>query len=223
MRKIMLLSMAILIAIAPAYARSSEAKKLRDAQMVIKQVVSAPDRNIPEDLLDKAECVGVFPGVAKGAFVVGGEYGRGVFTCRHSYGSMGAPAFFTMGGGSVGWQAGGQSSDLVLLVMNRGGVNRLLKDRFTIGGDAAAVAGPVGRRVQAATDAQLHAQILAWSRSRGAFLGASLTGTVIKPDRKANERFYGRRVTARQILVEHDVSVPEAARPFVTTVTRHAR
>src|SRR5262245_53211306 len=157
---------------------SEEVKKIHDSEEVLKAAVTAPDKGIPKELLERAECIGVFPGLAKGAFIVGGEFGRGVFTCRRKDGTMGAPAMFTIGGPSIGWQFGGESADVVLLIMNEGGVKRLLQDKFTIGGEATAVAGPVGRTAQAATDAQLHAEILSWSRSRGLFLGASLKGMV---------------------------------------------
>lgn len=197
--------------------------RLRDAEEVLKNAVSAPDRGVPKELLEHAECVGVFPGLTKGAFVVGGEYGRGVFTCRQADGRMGAPAFFTIGGGSVGWQFGGKEADLVVLVMNPGGVKHLLADRFTLGADAAAVAGPVGRSASAATDAQLHAEMLSWSRSRGAFLGISLDGDVVKPDRAANARFYGKALTAREILVDHRAEVPSPAKPFVALTTSYTR
>lgn len=211
----------------PAFAHATRETKgaqvLRSSEQVLKMTVTAPDRGIPKDLLERAECVGVFPGLTKGAFVVGGEFGRGVFTCREKDGSMGAPAFFTIGGGSVGWQFGGKQADLVLLIMNEDGVKHLLKDHFTLGGQAAVAAGPVGRTAQAATDAQLHAQILSWSRSRGVFLGASIDGTVIKPDKKTTEAFYGKPLTARQLLVDHSVSVPKAARSFVETTTSHTR
>jgi lipid-binding SYLF domain-containing protein len=207
----------------PALAKDTPDVKLQDAEQVLAAAVNAPDGGIPRDLLAKAECVGVFPDVKKAAFVVGGEWGRGVFTCRESDGTMGAPAFFTMGGGSVGWQWGGQEADLVLLIMNTDGVSHLLQDNFTISGEAAAVAGPVGRSAKAATDAQLHAQILSWSRSKGVFLGASLAGHVIKPDKKQNEMVYGKPVTARELLVEHGVSTPDVARSFVDKTTEYTR
>ena len=136
---------------------------------------------------------------------------------------MGAPAFFSMGGPSFGWQFGGQSADLVLLIMNETGVHHLLQDKFTLGGEAAAVAGPVGRTAQAATDLQLHAEILSWSRSRGLFLGASLEGVVIKPSKDAIETFYGRPLTARDILVEHSVETPKSAKSFVATASEYSR
>jgi lipid-binding SYLF domain-containing protein len=202
---------------------SDEVKKIHAAEAVLKAAVTAPDKGIPKDLLERAECIGVFPGLAKGAFIVGGEFGRGVFTCRRKDGSMSAPAFFTIGGGSVGWQIGGEEADVVLLVMNEGGLKHLLQDKFTLGGEAAAVAGPVGRNAQAATDAQLHAEILSWSRSRGLFIGASLKGMVIKPSKDATEDLYGKPLTAEQILVAQSVSPPESARSFVRTATEYAR
>jgi len=213
------------VSVSPALAntRKKEVKQIKAAEQVLRLSVTAPDRRIPKDLLERAECIGVFPGVKKGAFVVGGEFGRGVFTCRKADGSMGAPAFFTMGGPSVGWQFGGQSADLVLLIMNETGVRHLLSDKFTIGGQGAAVAGPVGRTAQAATDLQLHAQILSWSRSRGLFLGASLDGVVIKPNKDANVLFYEQPLTARQILVKHRAETPLEAKSFVTMASEYSR
>lgn len=217
--------LALGLAAIPAVARAemNPADKLGDAEKVLEASVSAPDGGIPRDLLAKAECVGVFPDIKKAAFVVGGEWGRGVFTCRQEDGTMGAPAFFTMGGGSIGWQWGGQEADLVLLIMNQDGVKHLLEDNFTLGGEAAAVAGPVGRSAKAATDLQMQAQILSWSRSKGLFLGASLAGHSIKPDKKTNEAVYGKPITARQIIVEHQVSPPSMARAFVDKTTEYTR
>jgi lipid-binding SYLF domain-containing protein len=210
--------------VAPAIAgETREAKQLNEAAQVLARSASAPDKGIPKDLLEKAECIGVFPGVKKGAFVLGGEFGRGVFTCRMKDGSMSAPAFFTIGGPSIGWQFGGKEADLILLIMNEDGVKHLLQDRFTLGGEAAAVAGPVGRTAEAATDLQLHAQILSWSRSRGIFLGASLEGTVVSPSKDAIAALYGKPHSAREILVEQNVKVPKAARPYISTVDEYAR
>jgi lipid-binding SYLF domain-containing protein len=221
-----LLSILIVLGLmaAPAMAGSDRASKtLSKAEEALNASVTAPDSGIPQDLLSRAECVGVFPGVKKGAFVVGGEFGRGVFTCRQSDGTMGAPAFFQIGGGSVGWQFGGQEADLILLIMNKEGVDYLLEDKFTIGGAASAAAGPVGRSAKAATDAQLQAGILSWSRSRGLFLGASLDGTVIKPDKDTIADVYGKPITARDILVEHEAKVPAMAHDFVSKVDGYAR
>jgi lipid-binding SYLF domain-containing protein len=206
-----------------AHPDKKQVKEVKKAEEVLRLSVTAPDSRIPKDLLERAECIGVFPGVKKAAFLVGGEFGRGVFTCREKDGSMGAPAFFTMGGPSLGWQFGGESADLILLIMNETGVQHLLSDKFTIGGQGAAVAGPVGRTAQASTDLLLHAQILSWSRSRGLFLGASLDGVVIKPSKDATESFYGRPITARQILVGHEAEPPQAARAFVNTANEYSR
>ena len=197
--------------------------KIHQAEAVLKMSATAPDKGIPRGLLQRAECIGVFPGLTKAAFVVGGEFGRGVFTCRQKNGAMGAPAFFTMGSGSFGWQFGGEQADLVLLIMNEDGVKHLLQDKFTLGGEASAVAGPVGRTAEAATDAQMHAETLSWSRSRGIFLGASLQGSVIKPDKSATEALYGKPVTANDILVAQSVPAPEAAQSFVKTATEFSK
>jgi lipid-binding SYLF domain-containing protein len=196
---------------------------IRQAEEVLKASVSAPDKGIPKELLERAECIGVFPGVKKGAFVIGGEWGRGVFTCRKEDGTMGAPALFTMGGGSVGWQFGGKKVDAVMLIMNKDGVRHLLQDKFTLGGEVAAVAGPVGRTAQAATDAQMKAEILSWSQARGVFLGAAFKGAVIKPDAPAIEALYGEPMTATELLLADHVAPPGAAREFVETATEYSR
>jgi len=225
--RVSILLMSILVAasiLTPAIANENkQIKKISAAEEVLRMSATAPDKGIPKELLGRAECIGVFPGLKKAAFVVGGEFGRGVFTCRQEDGAMGAPAFFTIGGGSFGWQFGGQEADLILLIMNEHGVKHLLQDKFTLGGEASAAAGPVGRTAQAATDAQMHAEILSWSRSRGVFLGASLKGTVIKPNKKATEEFYGRPVTAADILVAQSVKAPRAAKSFRETATRYSR
>ena len=196
---------------------------IRQAEEVLKAAVSAPDKGIPKELLERAECLGVFPGVRKGAFVIGGEWGRGAVTCRREDGTMGAPALFTMGGGSVGWQFGGKTVDVVLLIMNKDGVGHLLQDQFAVGGEVAAVAGPVGRTAQAATDAQLKAEILSWSHARGVFLGAALKGAVIKPDAPAIEALYGEPMTATEILLAENVPPPETAKEFVAMATEYSR
>lgn len=208
----------------PAIANTkSQILRIRAAEEVLRMSVTAPDKGLPKELLERSECIGVFPGLKKAAFVVGGEFGRGVFTCRQKDGTMGAPAFFTLGGGSFGWQFGGQSADLVLLVMNENGVKHLLQDKFTLGGEASAAAGPVGRTAQAGTDLKLHAEILSWSRSRGVFLGASLEGAVIKPDKSEIEEFYGKPVSAEDILVAQRVQAPEDAKSFLRTATQCSR
>ena len=225
--RVLVLLMSILVAGGSAFSATAgerpEIQKIHDAEEVLRLSTTAPDKGIPRRLLERAECIGVFPGLTKAAFVVGGQFGRGVFTCRQKNGTMGAPAFFTIGGGSFGWQFGGEQADLILLIMNEDGVKHLLQDRFTLGGEASAVAGPVGRTAEAATDAQAHAEILSWSRSRGIFLGASLQGAVIKPNASATERFYGKPVTAADILVAQSVPAPEAAQSFVKTATEFSK
>lgn len=201
---------------------SEERERLNRAEAVLKASLEAPDKGVPKDALEKAECVGVFPDVKKGAFIVGGQGGVGVFTCRDKSGVMGAPAFFKIGGGSVGWQFGGQETDLILLVMNDDGMSHLLKDRFTIGAEATATAGPVGRTAKAATDAQMQAQILSWSRSQGAFLGAALDGSVVTPDKDANRAVYGKDVTAKQILIDHAIKAPRDATAYLKTLNAGA-
>src|SRR5262245_29259175 len=206
-----------------AAAERPELQRLEDSESVLRMSATAPDKGIPKGLLERAECIGVFPGLTKGAFVVGGEYGKGVVTCRQKDGTMGAPAFFTIGGGSIGWQFGGEQADLILLIMNPDGVKHLLQDKFTLGGDASAVAGPVGRTAVAATDAQLHAEILSWSRSRGLFLGAAVKGAVMKPDKDATADLYGKPLSASDILIAQSVQPPEVAQSFVRTATEFSK
>jgi lipid-binding SYLF domain-containing protein len=201
--------------------KEKDLKTLEQAPVVLQSLAEdAPDRGIPQDLLEKAECILVFPNVTKGAFVVGGEAGRGVATCRtEADGPMGAPVMFTIGGASIGWQIGGQQTDLVLLVMDRNGMQNLLRDEFKIGAEGSVSAGPVGRTAEASTDVLLGAQMLAWSRSQGLFAGVSLEGSVIKPAQEANERLYGRPITAEQIFEQHP-SVPAASREFIDVANR---
>jgi lipid-binding SYLF domain-containing protein len=202
--------------------RAKQTEKLQAAEAALKASVTAPDKGIPKDLLEKAECVGVFPDVKKGAFIVGGEGGKGVFTCRQGNG-MSGPAFFKIGGPSVGWQAGFEEADLVLLIMNKEGVNKLLKDKFSIGGEATAAAGPVGRNTRASTDILMHAQILSWSRSRGLFAGVSLNGLVITQDKDDNADLYNKPLEAREILTGGPVTVPQVAKSFVSTTEQYTR
>lgn len=202
---------------------TKDVEKLQKAEQVLRASLEAPDKGIPKDALEKAQCVGVFPDVTKGAFIIGGQGVSGVITCRDSSGKMGAPAFFKIGGGSVGWQFGGQQTDLVMLIMNESGMRHLLADKFTIGAEATATAGPVGRTAKAATDAELHAEILAWSRSQGAFLGAALDGTVIKPDEEKNKAMYGDRGrTARDILFDKKVEPKGEASAYLNYLNRNA-
>lgn len=222
MRAVMAVALSALVAAsAAAGPRAKDARILRDATAVVQQLMASPDRGIPEDLLRDAECIGVFPRVKKGAFVVGGEYGRGLVSCRASDGRMDAPAFYSVGAASFGFQAGGSSTDIVFLVMNPDGMKHLVKDRFAFGGEASAAAGPVGRTAKASTDAQMQAQILSWSRSRGLFAGASLNGAVVQPSEDANARLYGEETSAQEILIDHSKSIPAAAKRFVDVIRRH--
>jgi len=183
--------------------------------------METPDKGIPQDLLERAECVAVFPSVIKAGFIVGGRGGRGVASCRSTRG-WSAPAFFNLGGASIGLQIGVQATDFVMLFMNKEGLNSLLSDEFTLGGDASVAAGPVGRQAGAATDLKLTAQILSYSRSRGLFAGLELKGVVIKPDKDDMRGVYGPGVTAKEVLKENKVTAPVSVRAFPTTLGRYS-
>lgn len=189
-----------------------------NATEVLDSLTNAPDKAIPREMLERAECLMVFPNVVKGAFIVGGRYGRGVAVCRTATG-LSAPAYFSVGGASVGWQWGGESTDLVLLVMDKDGMKHLLEDKFTLGAKASAAAGPVGRSAEASTDAKLQAQILSWSRTEGLFAGASLEGAVIQQSEDANRRMYGEHITATEILGSTK-SAPSVAGSFLDLAAR---
>ncbi len=187
--------------------------RLRHAQIALTEIMQSLDRGIPRDLIDKAQCVVIVPDLLKAAFVVGAQYGRGYAMCRHENG-WSSPAGVRIEGGSFGFQLGGSSTDLIMLVMNHHGMERLLGDKFTIGGDAAAAAGPVGRATSAQTDIAMRAEILSWSRSRGLFAGISLQGATLRPDGSENRRLYGRGISNREIL-ERGVAVPGVAQALV--------
>lgn len=175
-------------------------QRLQNAATVLHEVLAAPDKGIPEDLLAKAQCVIIVPGLKKGAFLVGGEYGRGFALCRRE-GVWSGPAAIRFGGGSFGAQIGGESTDVVMLVMNRHGMEKLASDKFTMGGDASAAAGPVGRTAAADTDILLHAEILSYSRTRGVFAGVSLDGTVVSQDHSEDRKLYGHAVANQVVLM----------------------
>jgi lipid-binding SYLF domain-containing protein len=182
-------------------AANDAAKRLDEAAAVLTEVMSAPDKGIPQDLLNKAACIVIVPGLKKGAFVVGVKYGRGFINCRHSSGhGWSAPAGVRVEGGSVGFQIGGSETDVIMLVMNQRGVNKLLSSKFTLGADASAAGGPVGRTSSALTDAQMHAEILTWSRARGLFAGISLEGATLRPDGDANQEMYNTKTTNKAIV-----------------------
>src|ERR1700676_4549396 len=202
MRKVISFLMALALCSLPALAKdekdTKETDRLENAGSVMEEILNIPD-NIPQDLLDKAECVVVFPSVLKAACIVGGSYGRGAMVCRSGEqftGPWGAPSMAPLEGGSLGFQLGGQATDFVLLIMNPRGATAILSSKVKLGADAAAAAGPKGRDAQANTDATLRAEILSYSRSRGLFAGISLEGSTLRPDNEANERVYGKKVTA---------------------------
>lgn len=184
--------------------------RLDESTTVLSEIMSAPDRNIPRDLLERAHCVVVVPGLKKGAFVIGAEYGKGFISCRTADRRWSSPGAVRIEGGSFGLQAGGSETDLVLLVMNERGARRLLGSRFTIGGEGAVAAGPVGRSAAAETDARMTAEILAWSRSRGVFAGVSLKGATLREDMPDNVALYSRRISNSAIVSER-VAFPQAA------------
>jgi lipid-binding SYLF domain-containing protein len=205
---------AIVVAVlsaAPAAAQSDQADRVREAGIVLGEVVSASDSSIPASILEKAEAIAIFPSTIKGAFSVGAQRGKGVISVRDASGAWSNPAFLTLTGGSFGFQIGGQAVDIVLVVMNRRGVENLLMNQFEIGGEASATAGPVGRDTSATTDIQLRAQILSYSRSRGLFAGISLRGAAIRADEDSNSAFYGSSFRTRDIVLDGKGTQPQSA------------
>jgi lipid-binding SYLF domain-containing protein len=227
MRKLLTCLSCILFALAPLFAEVANAAdqtkdddRLRNCGTVLKEILDVPD-DIPQDLLDKADCVVVFPSVLKAAFIVGGSYGRGAMSCRRGddfRGSWGAPTMMALEGGSFGLQIGGQATDFVLLVMNESGARGILASKVKLGGDASVAAGPVGRDSSAETDATLRSEILSYSRARGLFAGVSLEGSTIRPDNSDNSRVYGRKIAAREIVLSGKVPVPPAAEQLISTL-----
>ena len=194
--------------------------RLENSGTVLKEILDVPD-DIPQDLLDKADCVVVFPSVLKAAFIVGGSYGRGAMSCRRGEdfrGSWGAPTMMALEGGSFGFQIGGEATDFVLLVMNERGASGILTSKVKLGADASVAAGPVGRTASAETDATLRADILSYSRARGAFVGVALEGSTIRPDNGANKQVYGQEIPAREIVLSGHVAIPSAAQRMVSTL-----
>lgn len=197
-------------------------KRLQAAADAFKEVMDTPDKAIPQDLLNKAQCVVIVPGLKKGAFIVGAKYGKGFFSCRKQGGlGWSAPGSVRVEGGSVGFQIGGSETDVFMLVMNKKGMDRLLSTKFTIGGDASAAAGPVGRSTQAETDAAMTAEILTWSRSRGLFAGISLSGATLREDTDWNTELYGRAVTNREVITT-GIAVPGAAQTFIAELNKYS-
>jgi len=200
--------------------RDDDIDRAQAAGRVFTEIMQAPDGGIPHDLLQKAKCIVIIPGDVKFAFIFGGNYGRGVATCRTAHG-WSAPLFIALGGGSVGYQIGGSSTDLVLLLMNNHALQSLLSDNFKLGANAAVAAGPVGRKASASTDLKMNAEILSYSRSKGVFAGVSLNGSVIKIDQSGDEAFYGSKVDRHKIL-DGSVKAPAAARALQRDLHRYA-
>jgi SH3 domain-containing YSC84-like protein 1 len=203
--------------------RAKDEERLENSGQVTRELMNIPE-GIPRKLLNHADCVVVFPSVLKAAFIVGGGYGRGAMTCRsgeHFRGPWGAPTMMALEGGSFGFQLGAQATDFVLLVMDRRGANAILTSKVKLGGDATVAVGPLGRDAEADTDATFRAEILTYSRSRGLFAGVSLEGSTLRPDNGANERIYGKKISARQIALHNEVAVPRSAEPLLETLTRH--
>ncbi len=208
----------------PAFAAKDKAdldKRLDAATATLNEIMATPDKSIPNSILQQATCVGVVPGLLKGAFIFGAEYGQGVVTCRTGHG-WSAPAFIQMAGGSFGFQIGGQGTDLVLVAVNQKGFQDLLKSKFKIGGDASAAAGPVGRDTQAATNWKLQSELLTWSRAKGLFAGIDLNGIAVTENTNDTTTFYGQPHTFEQIL-KGNVLPPDTAKSFVSTVAKYFR
>ncbi|HVW78897.1 MAG TPA: lipid-binding SYLF domain-containing protein [Alloacidobacterium sp.] len=213
MKRLLAVAMSMTLAL-PLVAQEKEQQRIKDSAQVLREILATPDKGIPKDLLDKSECVVVFPSVKKGAFVVGGSYGRGIITCRSGQnfsGRWSAPAMFALEGASFGFQIGGQATDFVLLVMNEGGANSVMSSKVKLGADASIAAGPVGRNTSAETDIVMKAQILSWSRARGVFAGISLAGSTMRSDNDANKNLYGQDLTAKEIVRDGKVKAPPAA------------
>src|SRR5215510_12008661 len=206
----------------PAYAQEKEEQRVENAGTVMKEILNAPD-SIPQSVLDKAECVVVLPSVKKFAIGIGGSYGRGVMTCRGGkdfHGKWGAPTMMALEGGSAGLQIGGEATDFILLLMNSRAASGILSSKVKLGGDASAAAGPVGRTASAETDVTLRADILSYSRARGAFAGISLSGSTLRPDNDANKNLYGKKIEAKDIVLEGAVKPPPSATTLLSTLDK---
>jgi len=201
---------------------SDEAKRIADATLAFSEIMGAGDKAIPTAILEKAEGIAVFPSTIKAGLLVGGQHGRGILSARSQNGTWSAPAFLTLDGGSIGLQIGAQATDLVLVIMNKRGLENLVKNQFKVGADASVAAGPVGRDAQAATDIQMRAQILSYSRARGVFAGVTLNGSTIREDKDANGRFYGKPYETKQIVFERLGGAPEPVAAWRETLTKYA-
>jgi SH3 domain-containing YSC84-like protein 1 len=209
--------------VAPLLAMDKEeAKRLNESAAVFSEVMSTPDKGIPQDLLEKAHCIVIVPGLKTAAFIFGGKYGKGYLTCRNKGGEgWSAPATVRIEGGSVGFQIGGSETDLIMLVMNQGGRDKLLSSKFTLGAEGSVAAGPVGRTATAQTDAQLHAEILSWSRSQGLFAGLALEGATLRQDLDDNAVLYGRKLENREIVTS-GIRAPRAAEKLLDLLNKYS-
>jgi lipid-binding SYLF domain-containing protein len=196
-------------------------QRLDEAATVFQEIMGTPDRSIPQDLLDKSHCIVIVPGLKKGAFIIGGKYGKGFLSCRKKGGGWSAPGTVRVEGGSIGLQIGGSESDVIMLVMNERGASKLLQSKFTLGGEGEVAAGPVGREATAQTDARMHAEILSWSRARGVFAGISLQGATLRQDLDDNAVIYGKKLSNKEI-VESDVATPKAAQHLVSLLIKYS-
>ena len=225
MKKSVWLTLAVLLCTfafgADEQKESKATDRVQAAADVLNEIQSAPDSGIPQEILGRAECVAVVPSMLKGGFIVGAKYGRGLASCRTPKG-WSAPAFFTVEGGSFGFQIGGQAVDLVMLIMNNDGMQKLLSSQFELGADASVAAGPVGRHAEGDTDWKMRAQVLTYSRARGAFAGATLNGAVIKQDKDSTREFYGHMVTFKAALTG-EADAPAASNPFLSTLAKWAQ
>jgi len=227
--RLFLATLMLMVISAPLPAQQKEQARLKDSATVLLETLGMPD-GIPKELMNKAECVVIFPSVKKFAIGIGGSYGRGVITCRSGQnfnGRWSAPAMFALEGGNIGFQLGGQATDFVLLVMNEKGANSVMSSKVKLGADAAAAAGPVGRDAAAATDVVMTAEILSYSRSRGLFAGVSLEGSTLRSDGGANKNLYGKEMSAKEIVREGNIQAPAAASALLTLLNTkspaHAR
>jgi len=198
---------------------TKETDRIREAATVLQEIHTVPDKDIPAELWERAECVIVVPSLKKAAFIVGGEYGKGLMSCKHD-GQWGAPIFMQVGKGSWGLQIGAQSIDLVLLVMNKSGMEKMLRNKVTLGAEASVAAGPVGRDARAGTDAQMKAEILSYSRTQGLFAGVNLSGGVVKPDEDDNRSLYGADVVTRDVVMAGKVEPPAVTEAFMAQLKR---
>jgi SH3 domain-containing YSC84-like protein 1 len=222
MKNIFVLLLVMMFAGSTAFAQKDENKRIGIAGQVMAEILNVPD-DIPQELLNKAECVIILPSVKKFAFGFGGSYGRGVMTCRSGKnfnGRWSAPTMMALEGGSFGLQLGGQSTDFVLLVMNSRGAESILSTKVKLGGDMAAAAGPVGRNAAASTDISMQAEILSYSRSRGLFAGISLAGSTLRPDNDGNERLYGKGISGQDIVINSKISAPASAKLLLSTLDK---